>query len=196
MRGTMVRNPAPPSFAPPRALDLNAPATQKTAHTGSADPPISPRSAQVSRVYWTPAARECQTCGISNLASDWASPDLYPVVLPPFAAGGWALFLAIRTPERRRSQGAVPRAGPHHPDALAAGAARGRDGSVRVRAPPHGAHRRRVTEPTGPTRKRLDDSQVASPVLPTDRRPGRAFAVFFGTSSPSHTGRWMMKFVT
>ena len=38
-----------------------------------------------------PAAQECQTCGVSSVASDHASPDLYPVILPPFAAGAWAM---------------------------------------------------------------------------------------------------------
>ena len=106
MRGTMVRNPAPPSSALASRPRFERSATQKKRrHTGFADPrpPHDPRRYRGCNPDLRGA--ECQTCGISNLASDWASPDLYPVVLPPFAAGGWALFLTLYLSSAGRFKG-------------------------------------------------------------------------------------------
>ena len=52
-----------------------------------------------------PAAQECQTCGVSDVSSDHASPDLYPVILPPFAAGAWAMFLTLYLAGTHRFKG-------------------------------------------------------------------------------------------
>ena len=52
-----------------------------------------------------PAAQECQTCGVSSVASDHASPDLYPVILPPFAAGAWAMFQTLYLAGTHRFKG-------------------------------------------------------------------------------------------
>ena len=37
--------------------------------------------------------------------SDHASPDLYPVILPPFAAGAWAMFLTLYLAGTHRFKG-------------------------------------------------------------------------------------------